>query len=349
MTESQRPMFDKTLVDLASALVPPVTLKAANLDLYWLGLHDLPYKLFMRGLGLAVKRCRYYPTIADIRASLDIDPTLKAELVELESAKVRDDLSLAAKVAYVAKQLRGPTEPYNLALTMDALADLNQGDLRDVLDDLVRTKTFWPSISELRNYCLMKSETREWDRKQALIAANDQFVQDAPDDVKAGVQTVSERGLAVLRAMIQPGGMDLFRRTTVCGCGTRVYPERDGTVFEFGTSKPHVACLPAAVEAGGPRPPFCGFCEDTGFQPFTCSDEHLCDHCRRRGKSAGGGEHRFVRVCDCRANNPVYQKHAMVAKEAAERRSAGTRSKALARTHRGQKGWTRAGGTDNAE
>lgn len=345
MTESQRPAFDKTLVDLANSLVPAVTLKAANLDLYWGGLHDLPYKLFMRGLGLAVKRCRYFPTIADIRASLDIDPELKAELVAIESTKVRDDLSLAAKVAFVAKQLRGPTEPYILSQTMDALADVNQTDLREVLDDLVRTNTFWPSVKELRDYCLMKAESREWNRKQALIAAADQFEADAPADVKAGRQTVSERGLAVLRRMTQPSGMDLFRKTTVCGCGTRVYAERDGAVFEYATSTPHVACLPAAVEAGQPRPPFCGFCEDTGFASMTCSADRLCERCRRKGQAAHGG-HSFVRVCECRATNPNYQKHFLAAKEAAERRSAGTRSKALARTHRGQKGWTRAGESD---
>lgn len=345
MTDNQKPALKLMLANHAAARVPAVELTQMNIDYFWAGLRDLPFGLVERGLALAVRRCPHFPTIADIRASLDIDPNLKAELMREEAAKVRDDSSLAAKIAFVAKQLRGPTEPYTLNQILEALSDLNPSDVRSVLDDLVRTNTFWPSIPELRNYVLMKAEAREWDRKQALIAAAEQWDAEAPEAAKAqGVQTGSERGLAVLRAMTQPGGMELFAKTTVCGCGTRVYADKDGGVYEFATKTRHLVCLPAAVEAKGPKPPFCGFCEDTGFAMLTCSPDSPCQSCRKKGTVSYGG-HRYVRVCECRATNPVYQKHVQAAREQTERRAA--KSKALTRREpKGQRGWSRVGEAD---
>ncbi len=336
MTDNQRAAFELLWKNAGDSWVPPIALVEAQYNRLWAGLRDLPFELFGRGLQEALKRTKYFPTVADVRASFDLDPALKADLIRLETGRAKGDESIAQKIAYLAKKLRGPSDAYSLARILEEISDLHLGDLKATLDDFVRGADFFPTTSQIRDFTVAKGEEREWRHRQALAAAaND-------DDVPFGIGTASDRWTAVLRRMAQPGGIALYRRTTVCRCGVVVFTE-DAEVLEFANGQPHDVCLPATKEQA-PRAPHCGFCEDSGWVRLTCTTTSPCSHCRRKGGSRE--EHHYVTACECRSTNPVYQKHLLATQEHVARR--GSRSSLpLAAKRRGR--WQLASGGSEHE
>lgn len=78
MTENNREAFGRDMLMMASGYNAPMS--DLRIELYFAALHDLDIAIVERAITVAVNRCKFCPTIADLREVVDGSQTDRAEL-----------------------------------------------------------------------------------------------------------------------------------------------------------------------------------------------------------------------------------------------------------------------------